>query len=305
MIIDLTKHIKVIRPADKAIFPYSNSIYIDDNVQTIIDAGAGMRAYAEIPASGVNLLLLSHSHFDHNNCLSLFTNAQVFAGREEADAYRNETAYLSYTGFQNWGKIMDCKQPTNLTKYYQVPKDIPVAFGFQPLQLAGLLKDGDQFELGHTTIRSIHTPGHSPGHYSFYFEKEGILFSGDIDGAPRGPWYGGQFSDFDQFIDSVYKMIEIKPRILVTSHRKVFYKDIEKVLRDFIDIGIKKEDNILQYLSSPHTVNDIAMQDFAYETVERNPYVEFWAKMMIMKHLHRLQRLGLVRKSEDKKYVRN
>lgn len=35
-------------------------------------------------------------------------------------------------------------------------------------------------ELGELSIKCLHTPGHSPGSISFYFEKEKVLISGDV-----------------------------------------------------------------------------------------------------------------------------
>ncbi len=48
MFIELTACIKVIRPESRAVFPYSNSLYIDDERQTLIDAGSG-RVYQHLP----------------------------------------------------------------------------------------------------------------------------------------------------------------------------------------------------------------------------------------------------------------
>ena len=51
-----------------------------------------------------------------------------------------------------------------------------------PLQLppeARYFKDGDTLQVGSLTARVIATPGHTPGGVCFYFEEEGVLFSGD------------------------------------------------------------------------------------------------------------------------------
>lgn len=41
------------------------------------------------------------------------------------------------------------------------------------------LSDGAVINFGNTSLTVITTPGHSPGSISLYFEKEGVLFSGD------------------------------------------------------------------------------------------------------------------------------
>ncbi len=40
--------------------------------------------------------------------------------------------------------------------------------------------EGDRrFEVGHRTIDAVHTPGHTPGHYVYADQAEGVLFAGD------------------------------------------------------------------------------------------------------------------------------
>jgi glyoxylase-like metal-dependent hydrolase (beta-lactamase superfamily II) len=39
--------------------------------------------------------------------------------------------------------------------------------------------DDEVLEVGNLRLRALYTPGHAPGHLSFYEEEEGIVFSGD------------------------------------------------------------------------------------------------------------------------------
>ena len=39
--------------------------------------------------------------------------------------------------------------------------------------------DGETLEIGSLRLSSLYTPGHAPGHLSFYAEREGTVFSGD------------------------------------------------------------------------------------------------------------------------------
>lgn len=41
------------------------------------------------------------------------------------------------------------------------------------------IKEGDTFQLGNTTIKVLHTPGHTPGGLSYYIESAHTLFTGD------------------------------------------------------------------------------------------------------------------------------
>lgn len=81
--------------------------------------------------------------------------------------------------------------------------------------------DGDEIQTGKNTIKAIHLPGHSAGHYGFYFEKENILFSADIDLVRTGPWYNSNSGNVGDLIASVQKIKEINPCIIVPSHRRI------------------------------------------------------------------------------------
>ncbi|HZJ83987.1 MAG TPA: MBL fold metallo-hydrolase [Syntrophomonadaceae bacterium] len=306
MVIDLNKEIKVIRPEALAVFPYSNSLFIDDDIRVMIDAGAGGRAYKPIEPKSVDIVLLTHNHFDHINGVSFFQNAQILAGQEEAEGYTNPEVYAVWAGFKQWEKLMGRAKMERFAESIPMPEDVPVKPGFNRIELAGVIKDNDVFDLGKTRVHALHTPGHSHGHYAFYMEKEGVLFSGDIDIAPRGPWYGGELSDFDDLVKSVEKIIELDPRILVTSHRRIFYgkdENIAEIIRDYINIPLEKENRILDFLVKPQTVNDIAQQDFAKDYPQKTSHAEFWTKMMITKHLDRLLRQDKIVKLDKAYYV--
>ncbi len=45
---------------------------------------------------------------------------------------------------------------------------------------AKFLNEGDVVSFGNTSFTCIFTPGHCPGHLSFYSEKEQVIFSGDV-----------------------------------------------------------------------------------------------------------------------------
>ncbi len=46
--------------------------------------------------------------------------------------------------------------------------------------LGGYIDDNDTVAFGHTELRVLHVPGHSPGSLAFYHEGKGVLFSGDV-----------------------------------------------------------------------------------------------------------------------------
>jgi hypothetical protein len=122
--------------------------------------------------------------------------------------------------------------------------------------------------------------------------------------SPRGPWYGDELSDLDDLINSIHRLISLQPQILVSSHRRVFTSGIQEALLAYLDIALQREARIMEFLTEPRSIDDIAAQDYIDGWERRAQHISFWQKMMILKHLDRLQRQGQVIKTGDNRYVR-
>lgn len=46
--------------------------------------------------------------------------------------------------------------------------------------IGSYIEENQEIKFGNTTLKSIHVPGHCPGHLAFYAEKEKVLFAGDV-----------------------------------------------------------------------------------------------------------------------------
>jgi glyoxylase-like metal-dependent hydrolase (beta-lactamase superfamily II) len=79
---------------------------------------------------------------------------------------------------------------------------------------------GDVFHVAGTTLKALHTPGHSPGSTSFYLASEGTVFTGDtlFQGGPGAT--GRSYSDFPTIIDSIRSwLLTLPPETVVrTGH---------------------------------------------------------------------------------------
>lgn len=306
MLIKITPQVVLVRPAGKALYPYSNSLYLDDDIKTVIDAGAGGRAYQEIAAGHTELLLLSHYHFDHINGWTFFPQASVYAGQEEALVYSSPEEYFTHTGRFRWRDLMGKDKTEPLRSPQELPDDVPVKPGFHHINLQGCLRDKQVFDLGRTKVQALHLPGHTGGHYGFYIEKEGLLFSGDLDLAPQGPWYGGESSDVGELMESIARIIEINPRLLITSHRRIFQSPEDKIIKsvlEYRDLVLQREDRMLQILKQPATLDGIVSTMGDFPGLGRSQYATFYAKMMTLKHLDYMMRTGRVEDLENNYYV--
>ena len=95
------------------------------------------------------------------------------------------------------------------------PDDLPllnagggaIFFGIQAPPIpdpAIRLETGQEIAVGELTLRVLHTPGHTPGHVTFYEPKEGAIFDGDVlfaQGIGRTDLPGGSYETLMRSID--------------------------------------------------------------------------------------------------------
>lgn len=83
------------------------------------------------------------------------------------------------------------------------PADLPVWQLTHEQAPDGELADGQQIEVGGTTLRVLHTPGHSPGSCCLYAADLGTVFTGDtlFNGGPGAT--GRSFSSWDTILESI------------------------------------------------------------------------------------------------------
>jgi len=97
------------------------------------------------------------------------------------------------------------------------------------------LKDGDLIEFGETSLRIIHTPGHTPGSISIL--ADGILFSGDLifsGSVGRTDLLGGSWT---QLINSIRSKILTLPdeTIILPGHGPSTTVGNERINNPFIN----------------------------------------------------------------------
>lgn len=144
-----------------AVGPFQSNAYIvadDERNALVIDPGDDAPEIEKALAAGdftVLAYLLTHGHVDHVSAL--------------ADLVRKRPAPVAiHRADESWA-FTDRNQ---MPPFYGMPEN--------PQGVERILDDGQEWTDGSFTYRVISTPGHTPGSVCFYFESEGILFTGDV-----------------------------------------------------------------------------------------------------------------------------
>lgn len=125
---------------------------------------------------------------------------------------------------------------------------------------AGLLKDGDKFELGNRRLVIYHTPGHSPGNISIFDETKGYLFTGDLlyDETPIYAFYPS--TNPVDLVNSLEKISEIpKVTMVYGSHNTL---GIKPQILEEVKIAVKslREKELTKFGTGIHKFNGFSLQ---------------------------------------------
>lgn len=216
----------VVTRISSPIFEESTEIYLirsDRNV--LIDTGIQHSPHNDIaPALGkfgltladIDLVLNTHGHPDHtggNAIVKNESNAQIFIHSEDAifvqDHERSYEQFIAPVSEVILGKEALKRDRANF-----LGMSGPDVFVDRPLENDDLIDLGKGCQL-----RVVHMPGHTSGCVGFYWEKEGILFSGDsLPGLHTENLGLPIISDFKAYDMTLDHMKGLAVRILLQAH---------------------------------------------------------------------------------------
>jgi len=281
-------NIHMIAPEDGHVYPSSYCYYINDDIKTLIDTPIYPGFVEHLGNRKVDLILNTHFHEDHIGSNYMFPKAKIMAHPEDIPAMVSEDVFSEWYGIKNHPQKME------LLELLQ----------WHPSHIDDQFKHGDIIDLGTIKLEVIHTPGHTPGHCAFFWRKERILFSGDLDLSGFGPWYGNTVSNVDQIITSINDIISLRPRIILSGHKGIVDHDIETRLKKYLNKVYLNESNILNALIKPIKLEDLVKQKIIYGRWGKPEYAYFiFEKLSLLNHLHRLIRLGQVKEDNGWYYA--
>lgn len=285
MIIPVNRYLHLVRSRQMA-FPYCVCVLIEGSQRVLIDSGCSPEMAAEIRAKGLDIVINTHFHWDHTRENQNLGSVQVWCHSLDAPAIRSAENFMGRYGFKDFGSEDMGKM---FLKYHGI-KDRPVHRE---------LEDGEVLDLGKLSLRVIHTPGHTPGHSVLFDEYHGILLSGDIDLTAWGPWYLHICSNLDDYISSIEKCMELKPRLVISGHKGIVEQDLDARFLAYRDCILRKEEQILASLEQPRSLEELgALRLFYGPQNQFDAYIQFWEQQGVYLHLQRLKEQGRIQQEE-------
>lgn len=276
-------------------FTYSNWLYINDDVKAVIETGMDENGLKGLDPEKIDLIINSHHHLDHTRGNNLFPRAQVMIHELEADILKSEDLFINYNSLDLWDELMPnvdvwgAFEEVGFNGYNRTYKP------FDCTRDVKAMKDGQVLNFGSVKAQVLHLPGHSVGHCGFWFPEEDFLFSSDICLTKAGPWYGEHLADPIEMMRSIDKIIELSPSRIVSSHIHEVVDNPVPRLQEFKQRIEKREERIYKYLvQHPSDVHSLAAANLIYRA-HPTDYVVFWEKLMLLKHIERLEEQGLVK----------
>jgi len=198
------------------------SVYLVDTKSNdglvLIDCGMNLSLIKKISKIGLNPMdikhcILTHFHIDH---IAACYDLKQYNEKVKFYAHDLDAVAIEEKGHDK----------ETAAKWYGV--------NYKPIKLSKRLKgELEILKFGIYEFKCIHTPGHTPGSLAILLELEKkILFGQDI----HGPIIPG-VSDFEDYQDSLKKLLDLEVDILCEGHFDIFQpaEEVQKYIKQYIE----------------------------------------------------------------------
>ncbi|MEU1971258.1 MBL fold metallo-hydrolase [Microbacterium sp. NPDC019599] len=176
-----------------------------------------------IPRDKVRWAIDTHCDFDHtggNGALkAAIPTVRLLAHVEDQPLVEDIQRLID----ERYGEFRDSDgfdDPAETTAYLRSVSDL--------VPLDGVLRGGEEFDLGGRSVTVLHVPGHSPGHVAVHDPANRALLIGDAtlgrsvlfaDGRAAFP---PTYRDVEPYLDSIRRFREFDADLFLTAHYPVY-----------------------------------------------------------------------------------
>ncbi len=166
--------------------------------------------------------------------------------------------------------------------------DTPKHWHFSP---DSQLETGSLMQLGDTTLRAIHTPGHASNHVCLVLEEDGILFSGDhvLNGVT--PVISPPDGDMHDYLRTLHLLLQEPISFILPAHGYVL-GNAKGAIQKLIAHRLKREAKVLAAFEKLHNGEPSRLVEFAYDDVDSK--LHRLAQDSLLAHLIKLVKDGKV-----------
>ncbi len=301
--------------ADKPMWPASANVFVikDEEGLIFIDVGCGLKKFTKklfkklrdfnLDLFDVHTIALSHAHPDHmgamEEILKLFkdnnnSDLQILINEIERESALNidllndsfdidllPKYFNSGLEERFKGKFDLIQNFKVLCSMSQLPKDCNIE----------IIKENDILKLGRYNFKVLITPGHAPGHTSFYEINQKFLLSGDLIGEKGTAWYSPSSGGATGYLSSLEKVEKFPIELIYPSHGNKI-ENIQQRIHEIRQKILMKDDLILKELKKkPHTVMELT--NLFYKT----SYSQMFPGIAIIEsHLIKLEQEGKIKR---------
>lgn len=296
--IEIAPHVHLVRGENRARFPEANSLLIDDEILTLVDAGSSMENL-EITlrdlghqVADIEQIILTHFHIDHKGHASHIqelTNCEIICHPLAETGVKTFEGMVEFYGigghkyYDDWRALIDWRFKHVIASY----------------KVTGNFADGKPIDCGETELIPIHLPGHTIDHTCFGVNGMETILLVDIDLTRFGPWYGNKVSDIEEFKASVQRVIDLEPKTGISSHlMNPVTEGLDERLQTYLSIFDMREKWVIENISQGlNTIEKLSKKPTIYPRIPLDAYLVF-EQFMLEKHIEILIKKGQVREEE-------
>lgn len=286
--VQIEPHVHLVRGENNARFPEANALLVDDEVLTLVDAGSSMFNLESTlrdlghTVADIDKIVLTHFHIDHKGHaaeIQKIANCEVICHPLAEKGVKTFEGMVEFYGignhkhFEDWKELLAGRFGHVITSY----------------EVTDTFEDKKPISCGETELIPIHLPGHTIDHTCFGINGLETILLVDIDLTRFGPWYGNEVSDIEDFKQSVKKVIDLQPKVGISSHLvDPVSEDLDKHLRRYLSIFDEREERILDNISKGFdTLEKLMHKPTIYPRIPLPAYFVF-EQFMLEKHLELL-----------------